>query len=88
MYPRIPCDLCSFCGIGNITPMLKDHNHDLVKQLSEDSSSLYRYEAYLKNSIGCDHCQTLWRRMQELDEEKVRLLTAEIQRHVEAGTFS
>lgn len=68
--------------------MLQNHNHDLVKQLSEDSSSLYRYPAYLKNSVGCEHCQRLWQRMQELDEEKVRLLTEEIQRHAAAGQFN
>ena len=67
--------------------MLKDFNHDLVKQLSEDSSSLYRYDAYLKNAAGCAECQALWRKMKETDEERVRLLTEEIKRHIGANTF-
>ena len=68
--------------------MLQDHNHDLIKQLSEDSSSLYRYETYLKNSTACAHCQTLWQHMRELDEQKVKLLTEEINRHASEGKFS
>lgn len=67
--------------------MLKDLNHDLVKQLSEDSSSLYRYDAYLKNAAGCDECQALWQKLRESDEERVRLLAEEIKRHIGAGKF-
>ena len=67
--------------------MLKDHNHDLVKQLSEDSSSLYRYDEYIKNAEGCEHCQALWQKMKEMDEEKVSMLTAEINRHAKEGRF-
>lgn len=67
--------------------MLKDHNHDLVKQLSEDSSSLYRYGEYLKNAEGCDHCAALWNKLKESDEERVKLLAEEIIRHATEGRF-
>jgi len=40
--------------------MLKNHNHDLVKQLSETSSSLWRMKEYKDNSKGCEHCMNLW----------------------------
>jgi len=68
--------------------MLKDFNHDLIKQLSEDSSSLHRYDTYLKNAAGCAACQALWQKMKETDEERVRLLTEEIRRHIGANTFA
>lgn len=67
--------------------MLKDHNHDLVKQLSEDSSSLYRYDEYAKNAEGCEHCQALWRKLKEMDEERVKMLTEEINRHAKENRF-
>ncbi|MBI2096847.1 MAG: hypothetical protein HYT40_01685 [Candidatus Sungbacteria bacterium] len=68
--------------------MLKNHNHDLVKQLSEDSSSLYRYDEYIKNAKGCDHCVNLWKKLRELDEERVKMLAEEITRHAKENRFN
>lgn len=79
--------------------MLKDHNHDLIKQLSEDSSSLWRYDSYIKSaqgrsdseessdSMSCEHCINLWKKLKQTDEERVELLKEEIKRHVNEGRF-
>lgn len=66
---------------------MNNWNHDLVHQLSEDLDSLWRYEDYLKNSQGCGHCSTMWRKLKELDEEKVEMLRQEIERHVNEKRF-
>ncbi len=68
--------------------MLKNHNHDLVKQLSEDSSSLWRYDTYVKNSKGCQRCTKMWKGMKATDAKKVKVLKDEIERHVKEGKFN
>ncbi|MBU6141818.1 hypothetical protein KGO95_01695 [Patescibacteria group bacterium] len=67
--------------------MLKDHNHDLIKQLSVSSSSLWRMEEYRKNAKGCPHCEKLWGEVEKLQEKISALLTDEVTRHVKEGKF-
>lgn len=66
---------------------MKNWNHDLVHQLSEDLDSLWRYRDYLKNSRGCRDCTVMWRKCEKLDREKVKVLREEISRHVKGGRF-
>ena len=58
-----------------------------MQQLSEDLDSLWRYEEYLKNSQGCDHCMNMWKKFREMDEGKTDMLRKEIIRHVEEKRF-
>ncbi len=67
--------------------MLKDHNHDLVKQLSEVSSSLWRMEDYQKNAKGCQHCEAMWADMKDKLNGMSDALTAEINRHSKENRF-
>lgn len=67
--------------------MLKDHNHDLVHQLSETSDSLWRLEDYLKSAKGCEYCEGIWKEIKEDHEKHIKLLTSEIERHVKEGRF-
>jgi len=68
--------------------MLKNHNFDLVHALSKKNSALWRYaEHYKKNSSGCEHCEALWKKLEEDDSEHVRMLTEEIRRHMDEGKF-
>ncbi len=67
--------------------MLKDHNHDLVHQLSETSDSIWRMEEYLKNADGCESCQALWNEIKNDCEKHAELLKGEIARHVSENRF-
>ena len=67
--------------------MLKNHNHDLVHQLSETSDSIWRMEDYLKNAEGCEYCKSAWNKMKEDFENHVGLLKEEIIRHVNENRF-
>ncbi len=67
--------------------MLKDHNHDLVHQLSETSDSFWRIEDYIKNAEGCDYCKGIWEEMKSDFEKHVEMLRVEIERHVKEGRF-
>lgn len=66
---------------------MKDWNHDLVHQLSEDLDSLWRYGQYLKKSKGCRHCVLMWKKFQQLDKEKTKMLREEIVRHIREKRF-
>lgn len=66
---------------------MKNWNHDLVHQLSEDLDSLWRYEDYLKNSKGCGRCTAMWKKCRKFDEEKVEMLRKEIEQHVKEKRF-
>jgi len=67
--------------------MLKDHNHDLVQQLSEISDSLWRIGLYKKNAEGCDSCMAMWDKMENDYESHVEMLKEEISKHVKEERF-
>ena len=67
--------------------MLKNHNHDLIHQLSETSDSLWRLDEYIKNSNSCSYCEALWSKIKQDHENHVALITEEIKRHISEGRF-
>ncbi len=67
---------------------MKDHNHDLVQQLSEDLDSLWRYRKYIRDAKGCARCVAMWRKFEKMDREKEKMLTSEIARHVAEKKFN
>lgn len=66
---------------------MKNHNHDLVQQLSENADSIWRYEEYMKNAEGCQHCTDLWAKLKKIDMEAEMMLLEEIKRHVAQNRF-
>jgi len=67
--------------------MLKNHNHDLVQQLSETSDSIWRMDMYLKSAEGCGSCVKIWKQLKKDYEKHIELLREEIGRHVKEGRF-
>ena len=68
--------------------MLKNWNHDLVKQLSEVSSGLWRMGEYVKNAEGCDQCSTLWGKTKDHLEAISEMMVGEINRHSKENRFN
>lgn len=66
---------------------MKNHNHDLVQQLSENADSIWRYDEYIKNAEGCGFCDSLWAKLKEMDMEAEKMLLEEIKRHVGENRF-
>ena len=81
---KIPVNLLSKT---HVAISMKDWNHDLVHQLSEDLDSLWRYDTYLRTSEACDRCTAMWRKFKEMDEQKVQMLQGEILAHVKENNF-
>jgi hypothetical protein len=67
---------------------MKNHNHDLVHQLSELLDSIWRFDEYKKNAEGCAECQKLWEEMRLAYEQWEKRLVAEIERHIKSGRFA
>lgn len=68
--------------------MLKNHNHDLIQQLSEISDSSWRMEDYAKAAAECEHCLGLWKKLKADYDEHIKLITEEIKRHVAENRFN
>jgi hypothetical protein len=66
---------------------MKNHNHDLVHQLSELLDSIWRFEEYKKNAAECADCQKLWDEMKAAYQEWEKRLVSEIERHIKRGVF-
>lgn len=68
--------------------MLKDINHDLVKQLSVISSSLWRIKnLYLENSKDCSECLELWKKLEFDYENHIQILSDQIKKHITQNKF-
>ena len=68
--------------------MLKNHNYDLIRALTEKNTGVWRYEReYLKNAEGCEHCTKLWNQLKDDDNKHIDMLVAEIKRHADEGRF-
>ncbi len=66
---------------------MKNHNHDLIHQLSENADSIWRYDEYIKNAEGCQYCASMWSKLKEMDMEAEKMLIEEIRRHVSENRF-
>jgi len=66
---------------------MKNHNHDLVHQLSEIADSLWRFDQYINTAKGCEHCTNLWHKLKSAYQGFERDVIAEIKRHIDEGRF-
>ncbi len=66
---------------------MKNHNHDLIHQLSEVADSLWRFDEFIKNAQGCEHCVNLWNQLKGVYAGLEKELISEIKRHMDEGRF-
>ena len=67
-------------------PLVDDTNHNLVHTLSVRLDARWHDAGYAFET-DCAGCESLFDRLRELDSEAIRLLTAELSRHVTSGRF-
>lgn len=65
---------------------IDDGNHNLIHTLSVRLDARWHDRDY-SSEAECPGCQSLFQRLNEMDTEAVRLLTAEVARHVKTGNF-
>jgi len=61
-------------------------NHNLIHTLSVRLDARWHDRDYPADT-ECPGCKALFDRLKEIDTEAVRLLTAELARHVQSGKF-
>ena len=65
----------------------KDHDHDLVHDLSKRLDAVWRYDQYIANADGRPELQQFWREMKQRETEQVRRLKEFIAEEVRRGCF-
>lgn len=67
---------------------MKNHNHNLIQQLSESLDGSWRFKRYLKDARGCKECRKLWKDLEKDFRRHEKLLSSEIARHCKSKSFN
>ena len=65
--------------------MLKNVHYDMVEEIANISRSLSRIDMYIKDSKGCGDCEKLWKDLKNRQEEELRMIYGEFEKHVKQG---
>jgi hypothetical protein len=65
----------------------KDHDHDLIHELSRRLDALWRYDQYIANAQGHAFLQEFWTDLQCQDRENVKRLKELIAEEIKKGCF-
>ena len=65
----------------------KDHDHDLVHELSKRLDAVWRFDQYIANADGKPHVQEFWRELKGQECRNVDRLKALIGQEIAANCF-
>ena len=65
----------------------KDHDHDLVHELSRRLDCLWRYDQYVANADGLADLQKFWRNVKAQEQENIQQLKKLIADQVQNNCF-
>jgi hypothetical protein len=65
--------------------MLKNMHYDMVEEMAKLSQSLARMDTYVNDSKGWQECAQLWTELKKRQEEELRMLYKEFEKHVKEG---
>ena len=65
----------------------KDHDHDLIHDLSKRLDALWRYDQYIANAEGHAFLQEFWRTLKYQDQENVKQLKELIAEEIKRNCF-
>ncbi len=66
---------------------VRNHDHDLVHDLSRRLDAVWRYDQYIVNAEGIDPVQAFWKKVKEQEGENVRELKSLIAEHIQKECF-
>jgi hypothetical protein len=73
---------------GHRGRMLSNHNYDLIQELGELLTGLWRTDDYLRDAGGqCDDCGKIWQDVRKQKELLIEKLRQEITNHAKDGRF-
>lgn len=65
----------------------KNHDHDLVHELSRRLDGVWRYDQYLANAEGLTDLEQFWSRIKEQEQANIEQLKKMIAQHVAMNCF-
>ena len=65
----------------------KNHDHDLVHDLSRRLDALWRYDQYIVNAEDIEPVKTFWKKVKEQERENIGELKALIAEHIKKDCF-
>lgn len=69
------------------TQGIKDHDHDMVDDLSRRLDMLWRYDQYIANAEGHEDLQAFWKDRKRKEQQNIEALKSLIAKHVERDCF-
>ena len=66
---------------------VKDHDHDMIHELSRRLDALWRYDQYIANAEGYESVQAFWRKVMEQEQENIVELKKLLSEHIRLGDF-
>ena len=65
----------------------KNHDHDLVHDLSRRLDALWRYDQYIVNAEGIEPVQAFWKKVKAQESDNVGELKGLIAEHIQKDCF-
>jgi hypothetical protein len=65
----------------------KDHDHDLVHELSRRLDGVWRYDQYIANADGQADLQKFWRSVKAQEQKNIEQLKKLLVQHVQSNCF-
>lgn len=65
----------------------RNHDHDMIHELSKRLDSLWRMDQYIANAEGIDSLQSFWRELKDQEQHNVERLKQLVKEHCANDCF-
>jgi hypothetical protein len=69
------------------TQGMRDHDHDMIHDLSRRLDALWRYDQYIANADKYEAVKSFWRRVKQQEQENIIELKQLLSEHIQLGDF-
>jgi hypothetical protein len=66
---------------------VKDHDHDMIHDLSRRLDALWRYDQYIDNAQGYKSVQAFWEKVKQQEKDNIKELKKLLSEHIKLGDF-
>jgi hypothetical protein len=66
---------------------VKNHDHDMIHELSKRLDALWRYDQYIANAAKDEELEELWRDLKRQEQENIERLKKLVAEHCEKDCF-
>ncbi|MGB3654984.1 MAG: hypothetical protein WBA41_27780 [Rivularia sp. (in: cyanobacteria)] len=66
---------------------VKDHDHDMIHDLSRRLDALWRYDQYIDNARGYKSVEAFWEKVKQQEKDNIKELKKLLSEHIKLGDF-